>query len=715
MVGWGIVGVLRPLLRVAFFVICISRLTDGAHLGQLRALAKSGHAMKGVLVKTSSHNSHDQFEYKLFATLLNCVQKTHAVVFTKRQLKFTLNKVNRRLSCEGFGFLTKALPRLGKCLDKALAGEHPMNAEHHGFKTMMNSELPKFLGELFRGVFDDDGMVLTDPCANSIKSLRLLLYCFYKYELPYSVEQEQVVIDRFVKTEDELRLLTPHFQALSGQLMSITHMPDRHREGDRSQLSVTRRARVLLERVFQGFDFAEIVPRHGPGAVADRHKLWDKYRWTNVCSKITELYPLDAYFFASLGHFCDRLSALKRIEQKDLAARVVLVPKDSRGPRLISCEPVANQWVQQGIMRSLVQHIETLDLTRFNVFFTDQTPNQRGALLGSEMGRYATLDLNEASDRVSLDLVRLLFPPHVVDVLEAVRSSSTELPDGRIVKLHKHAPMGSALCFPILALTVWSILTAAAPDADTSDGVLVYGDDVIVPAAFAADAIEQLESFGLKVNRDKSCTKGHFRESCGMDAFKGVPVTPLRFRTVWSSSASPDAYVSWMAYATSLYHLRYFESYDYIVSQLLAIYGELPDGGPDLGYPCLPEVPDNGKVSKHRTNRRLQKRERKVLVVETPTVQKEIDGWLMLLRYFSEKGGSCNSRPLASSVLAPVDSERIRLSKQVVKDYLNIVSAEGCYSSIRSWYLNQDVPDKGALSVSQYTPRGLSRLKLRWR
>jgi hypothetical protein len=187
-----------------------------------------------------------------------------------------------------------------------------------------------------------------------------------------------------------------------------------------------------------------------------------------------------------------------------------------------------------------------------------------------------------------------------------------------------------------MALTIWAVLTAAAPDRDTRESIYVYGDDVIVPTAFAANAIEQLESFGLKVNRDKSCTSGFFRESCGMDAYRGRPVTPVRFRTVWSSTPSPESYTSWIAYANSLYDKKYFFAYDYIVGCLGAIYGPIPDEGMHLACPSLREVPDQLRPTKRRTNVKLQKLEWRVRDVKSVSIRREISGWSMLLRYFTE-------------------------------------------------------------------------------
>jgi len=435
----------------------------------------------------------------------------------------------------------------------------------------------------------------------------------------------------------------------------------------------------------------EISPRHGPGAVADKATLWDKYTWKTISPRLAAQYPLDAYFFASLGHVCDSLAELNSIKLEESSARVILVPKDSRGPRLISCEPLAFQWIQQGLGRAIVRHVEHHALTMYNIHFTDQSPNQCGALLGSSTGRYATLDLAEASDRVTVGLVRLLFPEHISDVLLNCRTLSTALPGGEELPLHKFAPMGSALCFPVLALCVWAILTAAMPDTDARESVLVYGDDVIVPTAQAANAIEQLEAFGLKVNRDKSCISGLFRESCGMDAYLGECVTPVRFRTVWSSSRCPDVYVSWIAYANSCYSKRYYNAHDFIVRHLTEIYGEIPQadmfGTEFPPCPALLAVPEAYMPSRRRSNQDLQRLEYYVWDVRPKLIQHEIDGWKMLLRFFS----NANS---GSSHGEGFDKYKPRRSGMALT-------------------VDDSVVDT-AFSVRSYTKRSSSTLKRRW-
>jgi len=638
-------------------------------------------------------------ESKIIAALLQSVSNAHGVVFNTRSLRLTLKKVRSRLHAEGLGFLTKTLPRLGKAFDKAIAGNIPLDSIKLGFDSLPDSKLPRFLGEFFNRVLRPDGTLLEHPCVLSVSVIRDILYLFYKYKLPYSDEQEQTVINRFKETESDLEALGPTFRSLEVALNNITSTRRKRRETF-SQVDVLREARILLSRVFEYFNPANVVPRHGPGVVATKQKLWGKYDWANVSHRITDLYPFDAYFCASLGHVCDSYRGFNAVQDKDLPARVILVPKDSRGPRLISCEPVDFQWVQQGLGRAIVSLVEAHECTKHNVFFTDQTPNRIGALWGSESQRYATLDLNEASDRVSVDLVRLLFPEHIFMYLEGCRSSSTVLPDGEVLKLTKFAPMGSCLCFPILALTVWAILTAGAPDKDTREGILVYGDDVIVPAGYTASAIEHLESFGLKINRDKSCISGLFRESCGMDAFNGVDVTPVRLRTVWSSSRRPDVYTSWIAYANSFYDKRYYALYDLIVEELAVIYGPIPDDSLNLWPkaktgPSLRRTPLGQRPLPRRWNKNLQKFEYRCYEVKSPVLRKDIDGWSMLLRYFTEKRRSLQPNQLIYHAM---------FTEPLAAEPEDVLESNP--------YLR---PETGSGSVSEYTSPRTSELVRRWR
>lgn len=582
---------------------------------------------------------------KVVATLLIDVQSIHSEVYTPRECRLDQRKLADRCSREGISFLTKALPRLCKQFDIALQGKVPFNST--GFRKKTGSQLPKFLGALFERVFTPDGWVLPTPCVRSIESIRQVLLPLGKLELPYEQDQEQEVIDQFERTDDELLDVSLRLSHLASSV-DCTTIPSRIQFNWYGKDRIIKRARKRLSRLFRGFDERDITPSHGPGAVSTRERYEGKYRFSNISPRIAETYPIDAYFYASLGHVCDNYQSISALTGDESPARVVLVPKDSRGPRLISCEPLDFQWVQQGLSRAIVKRVESHPLTRWNVNFTNQRPNQLGALLGSLNGKYSTLDLKEASDRISVGLVHLLFPEPLLTALMNCRSLSTELPGGKIRTLNKYAPMGSALCFPVLALCIWSILSAAAPDAYTRERILVYGDDVIVPTAFASDAIEHLESFGLLINRDKSCTSGFFRESCGTDAYAGVEVTPVRLRTVWSSTRCPHVYASYIAYSNALYAKRYFNTYEYITQHLFKVYGSIPEKGSVSTDLSLIEVPASNRPKNKRVNKNLQRLEFKVWDLESVKYDCEIEGWLMLLRFFTE-GQKPPSRNLDSN------------------------------------------------------------------
>lgn len=622
-------------------------------------------------------NGHEDL-VKVIAATLRDVQTLHSEVFTPRALRLTIQKIENRFAREGVGFLTKTLPRLGKALDKALSTDDPLDCPNE--RKLKGTQLPRFLGELFVRIFNSDGKVHPTPCVECIRHLRAVLYLFYKYELPYTTDQEESVLSKFKLAEDEVRCQNERLAIFANELnASLTKCAPSL--GTR-QTRVARRARILLAKVLARFDAKDIIPRHGPGAVSTKEKLWGKWFWSNIPDRVLQSYPLDQYFYTNLDHVCDSLQEIQSLGGKESPAKVILVPKDSRGPRLISCEPLYLQWIQQGVSRALVQHVERHPLTKGHVNFTDQGVNRMMAFIGSLNGSHSTLDLNEASDRVSLGLIRLIFPEWFVTILENTRSQSTLLPSGDVLPLAKFAPMGSALCFPILALSVWAILAAAAPNANIRKDIYVYGDDVIVPRDFSQDAIEQLEFFGLKVNKDKSCTKGFFRESCGMDAILGVDVTPVRIRTVWSSNLSPDVYTSWISYANSLWDRQYYHAYDQVVRMLSRFRVNIPSKDMDLPCPSLHGEPVLHRPFQTRSNRCLQRKEFKVLCVESRPIIRSIGGWQMLLRYFTE------------------GSRAVRQSECRT----NVTIQEKC-----------GVDESQPFTVRSYTKRKTSKLVFRWR
>jgi hypothetical protein len=166
--------------------------------------------------------------------------------------------------------------------------------------------------------------------------------------------------------------------------------------------------------------------------------------------------------------------------------------------------------------------------------------NARLALRSSISRKYATIDLKEASDRVSDVLVQILFG-RKYKYFGCCRAQKFVIPQLPISNyddnLHCYAPMGNATTFPVQSLVFWAICCASIQSRGVHhpNSVFVFGDDILVPSEEAPAVMQDLQSFGLLPNTRKSFWKSHFRESCGTDAFMGIDVTPVRWK------CSPDA------------------------------------------------------------------------------------------------------------------------------------------------------------------------------
>jgi hypothetical protein len=261
----------------------------------------------------------------------------------------------------------------------------------------------------------------------------------------------------------------------------------------------------------------------------------------HLYSTIETVFPYSDWY--SLYQNKDHLSNWDNMEEHDIiSAKLIAVPKDSRGPRLICVHPAEAIWIQQGVRRELERSISLFRSSpgpwpKGRIQFDDQSCNGSIALTSSRSRRYATIDMKEASDRISEPLVQILFgskykyfgcsraQKFVIPSLGSLRNIRGDL--------HSYAPMGNATTFPVQSLVFWAICVASLQRQGFHQpgAVFVFGDDIIIPSECTEEVINDLESFGLLVNRTKSFWRGAFRESCGVDAFNGVDVTPVRWKT----------------------------------------------------------------------------------------------------------------------------------------------------------------------------------------
>lgn len=578
-------------------------------------------------------NSHGEYYLDL---VLSVLDRDPLGTTSRKDLDADRRTLCNRFAHEGLSFLTKALPKLGKALDLGLVeGRLQVPRE---FKTAHKcTGIPAFLQAYFRLLFAVDGTLLESANPDAVKHLRQVLFMLYKLELPYSETDEARVIANFVATEGELEL---EVGGETGDLIAA--------------------ASYIVREALKGFDPKDILPRHGPGAVATGEKLEEKWTFHRLYNSIHQVYPYYEYYILGRGReLIDRLDWYRSLDRCEAGvARVVLVPKDSRGPRLISCEPLEYQWIQQGLGRKLVAHLESSRITKGQINFTNQEINRTLALSASADGAYATIDLKEASDRVSVELVKHLFSnnENVLRALLATRTTATTLPDGSVLPLKKFAPMGSALCFPVEALCFWSISVAAICRAkrlrlqEVGHRIFVYGDDIIVPSEWSAVVVAALEAVRLKVNLSKCCTTGYFRESCGMDAFKGECVTPTRLKSPWVESRVGGVLAAYTSFANQMAEKGYSACATLVWTKLESIYGFIPYGVSTSPFPCrivssMPQArAENRSRRKQRWNPTSQRSEVLVWTLKSTKTETTLDGWARALRNIVLPGSEEPSR-----------------------------------------------------------------------
>lgn len=453
---------------------------------------------------------------------------------SQANLKLNTEYVVRRVQKEGLGFVTKTLPKVGKAFDASLRDGriHPMPV-----KTDRRGSLPLFLKGLINLVFEKDGTLLDKPDVLAIRYIRQICFMFYKLEGDYPKSLVNECIENFVTVDAELH----HCSKVSPEITSILY-----------------EASQIIGGIFRDFDCRDIIPRPGPGQTADKRALEKRYEPGVLYNTLHQVYPYYHYFYNGISHLRDSVHSYRALPRKqDGYSVLATVPKDSRGPRIICMEPSEYMWLQQGLGRKMMEHIENQTLTRGHVNFTDQTINGGLALCSSSSGDHATLDMKEASDRISKDMIDYLFMevPDLRDRLLALSTKETKLPNGEFVKTNKFAPMGSALCFPVMSVVHFALALSCmkheSPERShkaLAKDLYVFGDDIICHSKYVQTLFENFPIYGLKFNQDKSFFKGKFRESCGVDAYDGVNVSPQRIKSIRFLSKSGTSLVKHLAY-----------------------------------------------------------------------------------------------------------------------------------------------------------------------
>lgn len=523
--------------------------------------------------------------------------------------------LERRLDREGSPFALALMPELGRALNLALCTGNPYVVPSPRW-SVMNDGLPRLFHRIWlialrpEDACDDSGQVPDSrKRALAIRFLRQVTLVWSKVETEPSTQQVDEAVKAFVDRvacpgrichllyEDEYANDIIQYASLEAdRLMSGWSVTGPH-------LPTDPRSRQLNDGCFG---------QHGPGAVSEGVPSGDKW---------TFLHRIDDDELLQSGSFC--LWGPKGHHSNSFS-RLIAVPKDERGPRLIAAEPAAMMFAQQGLGRALMHYIEKESPARGRINFTDQTVNGN---ISKDLA-YATLDLKDASDLVHIEHIELLFMDQSVLLQRLLnrRSKVCRLPNGNDILPQCYATMGNALCFPIESIVFYCLVCGILrANGVYKRDVFVYGDDIIVRRELAEKVIDGLTRVGLRVNNTKCCYKTPFRESCGFEWWDGYPVTVVRPKIVGVSG--PHAVARWSMYLQSFVDYGYLETAESIAVLLSSCFTVPPVfvGG----YPL------KGTSYITRWNSDLQRLEYKTLCVVERTERCELPGEYGLYRYFT--------------------------------------------------------------------------------
>jgi hypothetical protein len=348
-------------------------------------------------------------------------------------------------------------------------------------------------------------------------------------------------------------------------------------------VTLTRELNVVLREALQEFRVTGL-PRHGPGSTADagRYSLFEKYLHVGKDQLLSYVLKKNGYdpddFIVGPDIPWERCAVMRT------------VPKSALTKRAICMEPVTNQFYQQMVRASLYAYFEHNVEIRKHIHLRDQTRNREYARVGSIAGYYATIDLSSASDSVSWVLARMAFKgTSLLPWMYATRSRYVEINGSRMLS-KKYAPMGSALCFPIMCLVFYAICKNVQRKLGHQKQVsdfLVYGDDIVCTSNMVDDVLDALSRLGFTVNYGKTFTRvtaNVFRESCGGEYLGGYDVSPLRISRKYEAGEltpdRPDQIRCHVDLANLCYDRGYLRCRSWLISGLIKL---APDFRPLFG------------------------------------------------------------------------------------------------------------------------------------
>lgn len=286
------------------------------------------------------------------------------------------------------------------------------------------------------------------------------------------------------------------------------------------------------------FDLVDRIAEQLPFILGDQdldetlHSFYPRVTSGARATKVPVLHRIDEiqyYGYASSLFHADgiRVSGKTGIRIN----RGVTVPKTWDKTRLVFAEPNSAINLQQCLRNWIEQRMVC---TSRRVTFDDQTAQHRSLRKPDR----SSIDLSDASDHVDrLVIWRFLRAyPRLRSALFWSRSAKTCL-KGESVDLRCYGTMGNATTFTVMSLLLACLTREAEVHYRGYTGKrprisTVFGDDIVCDDVIAGIVLSLLRDIGLCVNRRKTYIARAFKETCGLDLFRGEDVTPLYVRHV---------------------------------------------------------------------------------------------------------------------------------------------------------------------------------------
>lgn len=592
----------------------------------------------------------------------------------RKSLDLDILRLERLGDDELMTFLMIDLVDTGKIVDKALStGCIKSEMLPRTLGSVVSASSREFLSGLFDLVFSPaNGDIIDDVDPNSIYFLRQVLYLSKKVKetcSDASLEKEIrdfSVIDRSLRRPDlswssccSLGERSPRL-SFTDRYQASLPLAEYFDECPRALLRALDDVCRLLFSQLPVFDWRGVHPSHGPGAVADAKSGADKYLFPTWPDKLERVFPHS--YFARSREDLDITEPLSFGNQES-PARLIAVPKTLKSPRMIASEPTSHQFIQHGLMKwmraNLPHSLKTC------VSFLDQQPSRVACLRASASGSHATVDLSSASDRLSCWVVERVFQ-YNWDFLEALWASRTRtchirvrnaegqsVGEEELLLLKKFAPMGSGVTFPVQSV-VYAAAAIASVIYDSgrplrsisrklilkvAHQVRVFGDDIILPSNSVPTLVRLLEHLELRINVSKTHWQGHFRESCGMDAYAGVDVTPT-YLSAFDPGTFGEELASWVTVGNNAHHAGLWNLASAMLAKIPRDVTKLIPVMPwKSRIACLSNFtfsPQSPQGTKTRWNKNLQRAEVLGLQLSSKRSVVRRDGYQNLLQYFVE-------------------------------------------------------------------------------